>query len=357
MKDIWSLLAEEKRPILMYGMGLGGDKILHYCEKKGITVEGFFASDGFVRGHFYHGKQVISFSEAKEKYADFVVLLSFASSIPSVIGQILKIAGERELYAPDVPVSGDELFDSEFYENNLEKFRLARDCFADERSKAIFDSMVSFKLTGRLQYLFDDISTPDEAFSTILHPADYECAVDLGAYNGDTVRELLKYCPNLKKVICFEPDRKNFAKLEKYTSENCPELCTIFNCAVGDEDGVATFSAQASRNSALLKDHVEGNGAKTVEIPCRSVDSAVGDQWVDYIKYDVEGAEREGLLGARKTIERCAPDLLVSAYHRSRDLFELPLLIKSLDPDYKIYLRRFPYIPAWDLNIYAVKER
>ena len=125
MKDIWTRLAEEKRPILMYGMGLGGDKILHYCEKKNINVEGFFASDGFVRGHLFHGKRVMSYSEAKEKYGDFVVILSFASSIPTVIGQILKIAEEREICAPDVPVSGDELFDSEFYEKNKEKLTYA----------------------------------------------------------------------------------------------------------------------------------------------------------------------------------------------------------------------------------------
>lgn len=355
MKDIWQKLSEEKRPILMYGMGLGGDKILHYCEKKSVNVEGFFASDGFVRGHSFHGKKVLSYSEACEKYGDFVVILSFASSIPSVIGQFVKINKERELYAPDVPVAGDQLFDIDFYKKNEEKFRLARQCLADQRSKELFDDMVKFKLTGELQYLFKDMSTPDEVYRTILSPSNYRVCVDLGAYNGDTVRELRHRCPNIKKIISFEPDCKNFLKLKKYTEENCRDISEIYNCAVDIEDTQKFFSSEASRNSALSEDHISGNGSKLTQINCRSVDSVCDGRQVDFIKYDVEGAEHQGILGAKKTIKAQIPDMLISMYHRSCDLFDLPLLVKEINPEYKLYLRRFPYVPAWDLNLYAIK--
>ena len=77
---------------------------------------------------------------------------------------------------------------------------------------------------------------------------------------------------------------------------------------------------------------------------------------MDYIKYDVEGAEKEALLGSVNTIKAHKPALLVSAYHRSEDIFELPLMLNTLEPSYKLYLRRYPYIPAWDLNIIARAE-
>ena len=76
----------------------------------------------------------------------------------------------------------------------------------------------------------------------------------------------------------------------------------------------------------------------------------------NYIKYDVEGAEKEALLGSLETIKAHRPALLVSAYHRSEDIFELPLLLNTLEPSYKLYLRRYPYIPAWDLNLLAVTQ-
>ena len=58
-----------------------------------------------------------------------------------------------------------------------------------------------------------------------------------------------------------------------------------------------------------------------------------------------------------KTINEYSPTLLVSLYHRSEDAFALPLLIKEKFPQYKLYLRRYRYIPAWDLNLICVSDR
>ena len=47
-QDLWQYLAATDKPIVMYGMGNGADKILAVCDRFGITVRDFFASDGFV---------------------------------------------------------------------------------------------------------------------------------------------------------------------------------------------------------------------------------------------------------------------------------------------------------------------
>ena len=78
-------------------------------------------------------------------------------------------------------------------------------------------------------------------------------------------------------------------------------------------------------------------------------------QQVNYVKYDVEGSEYEAIKGSLKIIQTHSPTLLVSLYHRSEDLYKLPLLVKELNPSYKLYLRKLRYVPAWDLNLYAVK--
>ena len=80
-----------------------------------------------------------------------------------------------------------------------------------------------------------------------------------------------------------------------------------------------------------------------------------GGHWA-FAKGHVEGAETEALLGSRAIIQRDAPALLVSAYHRSADLFRLPLLVHELNPDYRLYLRRMVGVPAWDINLYAIQE-
>ena len=85
--DLWSYLSSTDKAIVMYGMGNGADKILNVCQRYGIEIADFFASDGFVRGHSFHGKTVLSYSAVKEKYGaeNMIVLLSFASSLPDVL--------------------------------------------------------------------------------------------------------------------------------------------------------------------------------------------------------------------------------------------------------------------------------
>ena len=85
------------------------------------------------------------------------------------------------------------------------------------------------------------------------------------------------------------------------------------------------------------------------------IDSIDGEK-IDYIKYDVEGAEAEALQGSERTILRDKPSLLVSLYHRSRDIFELTNELAAKYPFYKMYLRRLKCLPAWEIDLILINE-
>ena len=380
MTDLWHYLktaSDSGRPILLYGMGNGADKILTVCEAYGIPVSDVFASDGFVRGHSFHGKVVLSFSQACEKYggANMIVLLSFASSRPEVLETIERVASTCEMYIPDVPVCGTDLFNAEFYEAHRDEINAARALFADEESRRVYDGIMQYKLTGRMDILRATESDPADAYRNILHAERFLTAADLGAYNGDSIRDLRQYAPCLQTVVAFEPDRRNFRKLSEYATalREAGDPLTVHPVQAGAWSHTATLTFQASGNrNAGLADSPAPTGnilpstadnpyfGKTAEVPVTALDTAaaefLGNTRVDYIKYDVEGAETEALLGSRAIIERDTPALLVSAYHRNTDLFRLPLLVHELNPDYKLYLRRMAGVPAWDINLYAVSD-
>ena len=382
MTDLWHYLksqADSGRPILLYGMGNGADKIIAVCEAYGIPVADFFASDGFVRGHSFHGKVVLSFSEACEKYGaeNMIVLLSFASSRPEVLETIQRVASACEMYIPDVPVCGTELFNAEFYESHLHEINAARALFADEESRRVYDGIIQYKLTGRMDILRTTESHPADAYRHILHAEEFLTVADLGAYNGDSIRDLRQYAPRLRNVIAMEPDRRNFRKLTEYatTLREAGDTLTVHPVQAGawSHTATLTFHGSGNRNAGLTDVPTEARGSilpstadnpyfgKTAEVPVTALDTVAeeifgGHTHIDYIKYDVEGAETEALLGSRRIIERETPALLVSAYHRSADLFRLPLLVHELNPDYRLYLRRMAGVPAWDINLYAVKE-
>ena len=350
--DLWDYLTTTKKPILMYGMGNGADKILSVCQQYGIPISDFFASDGFVRGHSFHGKVVLSYSEAKEKYGSFIVLLSFASSLPDVLDTIHRVAEENELYAPDVPVFGNTLFNMDFFKRHEEQLDTVCSLLADEESRHTLRSIIEYKLSGRIDVL--DACEADEETVTrkLLSPDTIKSYVDLGAYNGDTIKKLIPLAPNLSHALAMEPDRRNFRKLSEYAMTLSDNIkVEPLPIAAWDKREVLSMDASGNRNANL-----SGGGKKAVEVDADALDNVIGALQPDYIKYDVEGSEWQALEGSRKTIATYRPRLLVSLYHRSEDLFALPTLLREICPDYKLYLRKLRYIPAWDVNLYAIPD-
>lgn len=357
--DLWSYLKSTDKKILMYGMGNGADKILSICCRYGIEVCDFFASDGFVRGHLFHGKRVLSYSEACEKYGreNMIVLLSFASSLPDVLANIYRIGEECELYAPDVPVCGENLFSAEFFEINREKIRRVESLLCDERSKEVFRDVIGFKLSGDVKLLRDGHSDFAEVYRDILRAERFERIADLGAYNGDTLREIAPFAPRLREAIAFEPDRRNHKKLSEYAAGEERFKITPVKAAAWSHRETLLFDGSGNRNATLISKGLEVNRPpKTVEVDAESLDNILGGEGVDYIKFDVEGAEKEAIEGASRTIEKHRPALVISLYHRSEDMFDLPLMIHEKFPGYRFYMRRRVYIPAWDTVLVAVRE-
>lgn len=359
-KNLWNRLSETPLPIVMYGMGNGAEKILDVLSRKGISVSDFFASDGFVRGHCFYGKPVLSFAEIKEKYESFLILLAFGSSLESVMTEIYRLSERYELYTPDVPVCGGELFDAGFYLAHTEDFARVRALLADEKSKSVLDDVVSYKLSGDISHLRHADTPKTEALVSLLS-GGYTAYADLGAYKGDTVAEMLTQFPAIRKVAAFEPSPKSFAKLEAFLSSLDSVQTAAFPLCAWDCHETKFLTDGEGRNTALGGTPRVGktkSGAKVRICECDTLDSRLsfsGEKLL--IKYDVEGAEKEALLGSVRSIAENDTELIVSLYHKNRDLFELPLLVHELLPEHRLYLRKHPYIPAWDVNLYVCKPK
>jgi hypothetical protein len=54
---------------------------------------------------------------------------------------------------------------------------------------------------------------------------------------------------------------------------------------------------------------------------------------------DIEGSEPQALSGAEEIIKKQKPKLAISVYHKLEHLWEIPLYLKHIVPEYKIYLR------------------
>ncbi len=340
-RELWKYLKTVKKPIVLYGMGNGADKIISALENFDIRFQGVFASDSFVRNKTFHGHKISSYDELKNKFGDMIVLLCFGSSLPSVIDNIKRIAREQELYAPDVAVIGGGLFTEEYYNTHKAEFDFVYSSLADDTSKKTFENILKYKLSGKIDYLFECEVSPEEPYNSFLSLHN-ENFVDLGAYTGDTVQDFINHCADYRQITAIEPDIKTFKKLQKNT-ENLRNT-KIINACISDKCGVLNFSMKGGRNSSISQ-----NG---IQLESITVDSLKTD--ASFIKMDVEGAEVNAISGAKNTILKHKPKMLISSYHRTDDFIKIPQAVKSIRNDYKIYMRHFKYLPAWDTNFYFI---
>lgn len=375
---LWEKLKKESRPIVIYGMGNGADKLIAELDAAGIPYADIFASDGFVRGQSFHGRTVLSFGDIQRKYKDFVILLAFGTSRSEVLYMIYEMADRYPLFMPDLPVAGNTVWNTSFEHEYTEELLAARSIFADEESLHLFDAVCAYRHSGDITFLRQAPVGADTPLSFIPYRT-IVTAVDAGAYRGETVASLKDSCPNLIACVAIEPDRRNYAKLLNYKEKEKRLTVYPLHAAAWDKTGRAAFHGSGNRNASLVghshqfaKEEVDtlaldcllgGKDAEEVNLDT-SVLSVLHDfraqatGKVDYIKYDVEGAEAEALLGSSNLIADSRPILAVSVYHRTEDLFRLPLLVQKLCPEYDFYLVRKECLPAWDLMLYAVpKER
>lgn len=345
-ENIWDFLKNDGKPIVIYGMGNGAEKIIATLESFGMKASDIFASDEFVRGHSFLGYKVLKYSEVCEKYDDFNVVLAFATHIENVIENIEKINSEHSVFAPDVPVAGGGLFTREYIKEHEEDFDFVYNHLADEESKRDYRDILNFKVSGKINYLLDSFCEKENIYGEILKLTENEAIVDLGAYDGDTIREFTNFTRGkYEKIIALEPDAKNYKKLVKNT-ENMKNV-TALNMGAWDKKDTLIFAKKAGRNSRLSS---EGIPVKVTDI-----DSLI-DEPVTMIKMDIEGAELKALKGAEKTIKKYLPKLYVCAYHRNEDLFALGKKIIEFDESYRLYFRHSRYIPAWESNFYAIAK-
>ncbi len=147
-RSVWQTLRDCGKPVVLYGMGDGADKVLAAFERCGIQPAAVMASDAFVRGQSFRGFRVQRLSAVEAQFGDFAVALCFASQLPEVMDAIRAVAARHPLTAPPVPPFGDVLFDDAFVAAHLREMQEAYALLADELSRRVYETVLRFYHTG-----------------------------------------------------------------------------------------------------------------------------------------------------------------------------------------------------------------
>jgi FkbM family methyltransferase len=147
------------------------------------------------------------------------------------------------------------------------------------------------------------------------------------------------------RIYSFEPDRKTFKVLKANLRMNGIRNVTPINAALGMERGKTRFFEQGNGESSILANHMGKNASGSiVTIDMVKIDDL--DINPDMIKLDVEGAELQALFGAKDTIERCGPELLIEVHEPVT-----PKAVLDSLPDYQwewrwryLNIRAYPFV-------------
>jgi FkbM family methyltransferase len=321
-----------------------------------FNVLAFVDNNSELWGTTVNGLEVLSPKTAKARFGDDTLWLITIYTNSRVIEQCQSLGvrfvtcAELSWTLPE-PKPPSFVFGSpEALADSADDIQRATSVWADDESQSEYLSQVRWRLL--LDYA---ALQPPRPMSELYFPADLvrpladEVFVDCGAFTGDTIEVFTKARGGrFLQIVAVEPDPVNCRALENRIAGWGPSMTDRIRVepfAVGAERGVLTFQVTGTAGSSV------GSGSDTVEV--RPLDELLAGVKPTYFKFDVEGAEHDALIGGSATIRANKPALAVCLYHRPDDIWDIPLLVRALVPEYSLHMRRYSD-ERWETVLYAV---
>ncbi|HEY5329927.1 MAG TPA: FkbM family methyltransferase [Acidobacteriaceae bacterium] len=344
-----SLLRERGGRCVIFGAGTLGRKAVGLLREIGVEPLAVADSNPSRWGSDVAGVTVLSPSEAAARFgADAVFFVTIWNDFHWFSDTRAKLTAlgcaAVSSYAPIFWRFGERFMDLRLLNEPPHKlYRQLDDVFAAEKLWADEESLATYRANIVWRALGDPSYLPFPAPENTYFPADLfkliagEALVDCGAFDGDTIRLMVSMVgADFKAVYAIEADTVSGAKLEAYRSSlpsSVAEKIHHLDCAVGARRCTLQFAMTGNATSKIE--------AAGVDVQCVPIDELFADRPVTLIKMDIEGAEYDALLGARKVIERDRPVLAICVYHTQSDVWRIPLLVQSMELGYKLFLRAY----------------
>ena len=177
----------------------------------------------------------------------------------------------------------------------------------------------------------------------MVEPLPGDIVIDAGIGWGDTtcyIASKVAY-PGNGFVYSFDICETGIKMLNKQLGKN-PQIKNVAPnlLALSDKSGQKVKITQESVGAKVLDaDNSPSSSLSVVEtitIDDFKLRENIGK--INFIKMDIEGSETRAILGASKTIRDDSPTLAISVYHDAQDLCDIPLLINSINPNYRYFL-------------------
>lgn len=284
------------KKLVIYGMGMFGKYTLSVLREMNVAVYGFGDSEVKKSGEYFQD-----------------ILLLTDEEIADMLDELFFIVGSNRYVV-------------EVYHKLL--------CLNVNRNQIWFPFGTYLDVTCGWQY-FD-----------FFKPKGNEIFLDAGVFDGMSSVEFVKWCAGIyENIYQFEPNNRNEWKIRRTMAENGIIKYNLVLKGLSDKFGRALFNGRSCSASSV-------SAFGTDEIELTTIDETLNGAKVTFVKMDIEGKEREALVGAQETIKKYKPRLAISIYHKREDFFVIPKTILDIDSTYQLAIRHYTSSP-YESILYA----
>lgn len=349
-RDLKAIQSKEK--IFFYGIGNQFKECLRLFDE----AKNIYLFDKNKTGQYKNKYQIHSPEKLLQLYTPNTAVI--ISSIKNQYEIARELVRQYHISPDDLFSYTSKDYEEKIYRTDLiskqrESIERAYHSLEDQASKDYWEHSLRMRIERQPLYLQPNPhSLAVGEYQDILKPEKGDVIVDCGAYIGDTAEMYINRLQGDCQIYALEPLKENYAELQNTIQMNAWKNVKAYHCAVGKKDCIEElhYEKEDFRMGISLG---KSSGSCTEQIEVHTLDHLfLHLPHIDYLKMDIEGQEMDALYGASEILKKKAPKLMISGYHKMSDLWEVPLLIKKINPAYKIYLGHAPGV-SMELEFYC----
>ncbi len=339
--DIYEKMKKSELPLFIYGGGNLAKNIKKKLDEYEIKLDGCITDSGQEVFLEYDVYKYDNFKKIMKKES-CNLLIGFASAY--AYEKKCKLEKEpifKEIFEIANPFDHHTHFEYDFVRKHCIELEEVYNELEDEYSRECFCAFINARIWENSDYVRAVFRNEIDEFNNDVISLDInEVFLDVGAYNGGSINRFLKSNNrSYKKIIGIEPEDENFRKLQLFCEENriCAELHHI---GCWNKKDRLSFNNNDDKCCRL-----DENSSNYIDVD--AIDNIISkDIPVSLINLGISTAEKEILEGAKQTISKSLPKMLIFMGSAKEELYTIPKYIKEINESYKLYYRFIQAMPS-----------
>lgn len=319
-------------PIWIWGTGSVAVGVYKNLLENEIKVNGFlYDTDSVVIDPRIEKEKesILRFNDVVSKYSQIALIIGHSKY--ELIEKMQRYQAVIKIWALTGIIRVGIKLDEAFIRNNLDKYEYTYSKLEDEQSKLNMISFLNAHLTSDASNIIDNFNMSMTFFDNdVFEYSNDEVYCDCGAYDGKSIQEFIKVVDNkYDSIYAVEVMNNMYRELkQKFTDKRI----NIINIGLSDHNGTDSFSFD-SQSTCLAE-----NGT---QVDVCTIDDIVGNKNISLIKIAIGNSIDKILFGAKRTISRNLPKIVIMAGVDKNALIDYIPLIENIcgSNKYKYYLR------------------